>query len=660
MSVLFGRWNFDGQAPSPEYVEKVSAILSPFGPDGKKRYDNGGLTILYHGFHTTKESHREVQPCVLPSGEVITWDGRLDNRRELIDELRGSLSSEATDLAIVSAAYEEWGIKCLGKLIGDWALSIWNPRERSLLLAKDPIGTRHLYYAMEKDYVAWSTILDPLVQFAERTFTICEEYIAGWFSCRPAVHLTPYAGIHAVPPSSSVLLRPRKHGVQSTVNKYWDFDQGKRIRYRTDAGYEEHFRTVFATAVERRLRSDRPVLAELSGGVDSSCIVCMADSIIARSQAELPRLDTITWYDESNRTWGELPRVTQVEEKRGRVGRHIDAGSLKEDRSPIAFGAEFAGDHLAVTPVPNSRTSEFFKQNAAYIKSQGYRVTLSGIGGEEATGGGVPTPTPELQNLLARARFLKLARQLKVWAAKMKTPRLPVFWDAVRGFFPPMFRTLPEYINPAASWFHPRFVHRNRAALHGYDSRVKLFGALPSFQHNIDDLDLNRRVLACPSLRPELPREVRYPYFDIDLLAFAYAIPREQMVGVGKRRFLLRRALAGIVPDEILNRKKTELAPQEAQKSAQTVWPSWAELGWSMAGGSIGIIDTDRFADALQKAQRNEEVQFKSLNPTLLLESWLRHLATLKVLGSESWPVAKKKHSTLASGIFRQHKSSAS
>src|SRR6266436_8553996 len=112
----------------------------------------------------------------------------------------------------------------------------------------------------------------------------------------PAVHLTPCVGIHSVPPSSFVLLRPGKH----VVSKYWDFDPGKRIRYRADAEYEEHFRTVFAQAVQRRLRSDRPVLAELSGGMDSSSIVCMADLVIARGQAHCPRLDTISWFVSSN------------------------------------------------------------------------------------------------------------------------------------------------------------------------------------------------------------------------------------------------------------------------------------------------------------------------------------------------------------------------
>jgi asparagine synthase (glutamine-hydrolysing) len=639
MSVQFGRSNFEGQPPAPDYIEKVTAALAPYGPDSSESYSKGGITILYRAFHTTQESRREKQPCISPSGAVITWDGRLDNRTDLISELGDSLTVTSTDVAIVAAAYEKWGANCLGKLIGDWALSIWNPRDRSVLLAKDPIGTKHLYYSLDDKQLTWSTILDPLVLFAGKTFEICEEYIAGWFAIMfPAAHLTPYVGIHAVPPSSSVFLRPGKH----IVMKCWDFDPGKRIRYRTDAEYEEHFRSALATAVQRRLRSDRPVLAELSGGMDSSSIVCMADLVIARGHADCPRLDTLTWFDESKPYWGELPHFTKVEEKRGRTGHHINAAAFKEDHSPIPFGAEFLSDRFAATPVPNRRTSEFFKQNAAYINSQGYRVTLSGIGGE-FTGDGVPTPNPELQNLLARAQFFTLHRQLNAWAAKMRKTRLPLFRDAIRGF---AFQNTPEYINPIAHWFHSGFTRRNRATLRGYPFRVKLFGPLPSFQDHIDKFEANRRFLAYCSLSPELLGERRFPFLDRDFLEFMFAIPREQIVRVGQRRSLMKCALVGILPDEILNRRKKEIVPQEtpnntpAERTAE--WPSAAEIGHQIAGSSAGIIDPNRFFEALRKVQNSEEVPLDSLKRTLTLESWLRHLTTKQVIGNRRQVTAVK------------------
>src|SRR5712691_1979115 len=101
MSVQFGKWNFEGQQPAADYIEKVSASLAPYGPDSNEAYTKGGVKILYRAFHTTKETRRETQPHITSSSAVITWDGCLDNRAELIGELRDSLTIGFTDVAIV-------------------------------------------------------------------------------------------------------------------------------------------------------------------------------------------------------------------------------------------------------------------------------------------------------------------------------------------------------------------------------------------------------------------------------------------------------------------------------------------------------------------------------------------------------------------------------
>ena len=637
MSVQFGRWNFGGQPPAPDYIDKVSAALAPYGPDSNESYSKDGVRILYRAFHTTKESRREKQPCISLSGAVITWDGRLDNRADLISELRDSATVNSTDVAIVAAAYQKWGANCFSKLIGDWALSMWNPNERSVLLAKDHIGMKHLYYSFDDKQLTWSTILDPLVLFAGKTFEICEEYMAGWLAIPvfPAAHLTPYVGIHSVPPSSSVLLQPGKH----IVSKHWDFDPRKRIRYRTDAEYEEHFRTVLATAVKRRLRSDRPVLAELSGGMDSSSIVCIADTVIAQGAVECPRLDTISWFDDSydhlEPDSNELHWISKVEQQRNRTGFHVNTGALqqeeaKEVSSRKSFESEFDDDRFAATPVSNTRLSAHFKQYAAHMKSQGHRVTLSGIGGDEATGNGVPTPTPELQNLLARGQLVTLFRQLNAWAAKMKSPRIPLLREAVQGFFSARAGA-PKEIRPDP-WLDPDFVRRNRSALCGYPFRMKLFGPLPSFQDNIGALECSRRLLARWTLHPELLREVHFPYFDRDLLEFMFAIPREQVVRVGQRRSLMKRALVGIVPYELLNRGRKTFARPVTRKDNSTEWLSLAEMGEHITSSVIGIVNPDQFGEALRKAQRNGEGTMKSLKRILTLEYWLRHLASKRIL----------------------------
>src|SRR5437879_4507950 len=303
MSVQFGKCNFDGKPVDPQDLDAVRPVLAPYGSDGEGYICKDNFGVLYRAFHTTKESRLEVQPYVSDSGFVLSWDGRLDDREELVGEMRTEISPESTDLQIVAAAYRRWGTRCFARLIGDWALSIWDPKDRLLLLAKDFVGTRHLYYTVEKNGVTWCSMLDPLIMFGHRPFRLEQEYIAGWITFFPAPHLTPYVGIHSVPPSCFVSLKGTRH----TTARYWNFDPAKRIRYRSDSEYEEHFRSVFRNAVRRRLRSDAPVVAELSGGMDSSTVVCTADKLLADGTAEAPRLSTVSYYDDSEPAWDERP-----------------------------------------------------------------------------------------------------------------------------------------------------------------------------------------------------------------------------------------------------------------------------------------------------------------------------------------------------------------
>ena len=444
----------------------------------------------------------------------------------------------------------------------------------------------------------------------------------------PAVDLTPCVGIHSVPPSSSVLLRPGKHA----VSKYWDFDPKNKIRYRTEAEYEEHFRVVFAKAVQRKLRSDRPVLAELSGGRDSSSIVCMADTIVARGAADTPRLDTLSYYDDSEPNWNERPYFTKVEEKRGRTGWHVNVGAQDPEKIPAPEPPpESPHGRFVPTPGYDGRTSPQFRMCMA---SQGNRVVLSGIGGDEVMGG-VPTPAPELENLLARAQFGALAHQLKVWALEKRKPWFHLFWEAARGFFPPALVGVPKYMRPAP-WLQSSFVKRHWAALTGYPSRTKLFGPLPSFQDNVGTLDALRRQLARTALPFEPPYEKRYPYLDRGLLEFMFAIPREQLVRPTQRRSLMRRALVGIVPDEILNRKTKAFVARSPMVAISNDWAHFAEMTQNMLSSSLGIVDPERISEALQKVRRGEEVPMITLRRTLFLEDWLKDLRALGIINLDT------------------------
>ena len=617
MSAQFGRWNFDGRPVAPDYIERVSEALAPYGPDSLEKYSKDGLTVVYRAFYTTKESHSEVQPHISQSGAVITWDGRLDNRKELISELRQSVAADSTDLAIVAAAYERWGEQCLPKLIGDWALSIWTPSNRSLLLAKDVIGTHSLYYWHSDSQVSWATVLDPVVRLAGRTFELEKEYVAGLLSSSyPALHLTPCAGIFSVPPSSRVLIRPGKRDVKM----YWDFDPGKKIRYRTDPEYEEHFRTVFAQAVQRKLRSDRPVLSELSGGRDSSSIVCMGDVLIGSGRADCPRLDTISCYDDSEPNWNERPFFEKVEQKRGRTGWHVNvACPAPEEKSAPEPSSQLV--NRFPTPGSDGRTGSDLRKCLA---AQGNRVVLSGIGGDEVMGG-VPTPIPEFQNLIATGRIRILAHQLKVWALELRKPWIHLFWEAARDFLPPALVGVPKHLRPPA-WLQSGFVRQYRAALTGYPTRTKLFGSLPSFQANTGTLDHVRKQLARSAPPFDPPVDRRYPFLDRDLMEFLFAIPREQHVRPTQRRSLHRRALVGIVPDEILNRKTKAFVSRAPLAAISRDWAFLMEVTQDMISSSLGIVDRERLHAELQKGRAGEEIPILTLNSALFVDGWLKNL----------------------------------
>jgi asparagine synthase (glutamine-hydrolysing) len=623
MSVQFGKWNFDGSPVAPEYFARAQELLRPLGPDCGSSYSKGGVSILYRAFHTTKESRGEAQPHVLRCGAVITWDGRLDNRTELVQQFGKTVANDCPDVSIVAAAYEQWGTDCFARLIGDWALSIWEPHERSLYLAKDFVGTRHLYYSLDRDQVIWSTILDPLVVLAGKAFELNGEYIAGWLSFFPAPHLTPYVGIRSVSPSSFVRIKESS----LTVSEYWDFDSNIRLFYQKDADYEEHFRTVFAQSVRRRLRADTPILAELSGGMDSSAIVCMGDTIAKCGASDTPRLDTVSYFDDSEPNWDERVYFTKIEEGRGRTGCHIRVSAQE------SFRLNCENNSFVVTPSV-SRAPDAGKQLAACMNSRGSRVVLSGIGGDEVLGG-VPTPTPELADLLAQCRVRALAHQLKAWALSKRKPWFHLVFEAVREFLPTSLAGIPERSRPAP-WLHPDFMNRYRPEMTPYRDRIKLFGALPSFQEHLKTLDVLRRQLGCAVLEPYALGEKRYPYLDRDLLQFLYAIPREQLVRPGQRRSLMRRALAGIVPDEILQRRRKAFVVRGPLVQIATDWPDFLEFSQHMQTSSLQMVDAPLFRDALQRARHGQDVAIIPLLRTFAMEQWLRNPNVRKYLNLDA------------------------
>jgi asparagine synthase (glutamine-hydrolysing) len=431
-------------------------------------------------------------------------------------------------------------------------------------------------------------------------------------------------GIHAVPPSSFVLTRSGKR----TVSKYWDFDPGKRIRYRTDAEYEEHFRSVFRESVRRRLRSDTPLLAELSGGMDSSSIVCMADTILNQGSGETPQLDTISYYDDCEPNWNERPYFEKVEHYRGRTGHHIAIDSTN-------LQLQYTKEPFRCTPSSGSQWADGADQLTKIVRGHGYRVLLSGIGGDEILGG-VPTPIPELGDLVARGRLCAFTRQTFSWALAKRKPLVQIAAQTLRQFLSSGI-TARQIHRRTHFWLEQRFVGRYKAALEGYATRLKVLAPLPSFQENQNTVDLLRRQISC-SDSPAPLYDQRYPYLDRDLLEFIYAIPREQLLRPGHRRSLMRRALSRIVPAEIRNRRRKGFVERGPRARISANWLWLFPVAQHSVMASMGIVNTHAFVAALRAACSGKDLPIVPLMRTLRIEFWVRHLLERNYLKASAVP----------------------
>lgn len=615
MSIQFGVLNLNEEPVEPNLLAEARASIARYPRDRITIYVEKNVGLLYSEF-CSKDTGPEIQPHVSTSGAICLWDGRLDNASELTHQVGQGLNAKSSEPDIIAACYRQHGLDILPDLLGDWALAIWDPLSQCLVLAKDFLGTRHLYYRVEGDQVIWSTVLDPLVSSANGSLSLNAEYVAGCLSHLPAAHLTPYSGIHAVPPASYILFKRNRR----ESKEYWRFCSARTVRYGKDSEYEEHFRHSFGESVRRRLRSSTPVLAELSGGMDSSSIVCMADHLISIGRAQPPHLDTISYYSTSEPDWDEQPFFSRVEEHRGRTGFHVDLGPC----GFFQFGC--SGHDLALVP-DAVRLSEADRAIGRYVESAGHRVMLSGIGGDEVTGG-VPTPLPELSDLLATRRVSSLAHQLKLWALNQRRPWLHLLAEICRDFLPATIAAAPAYARPA-TWICSNFVRRHRAAMLGYPKRLKLFGSLPSFQQRLNTLEALRRRIAWSALAPGFPCERRYPYLDRDLLEFLFAVSPEQLVRPGQRRSLMRRALRDIVPAQVLNRKRKAFVSRAPRLAIRDQWDEFAN--GELLCASLGVVDSARLLDAMKQVQSGKDIPLVPLVRTLSLEGWLRQLADRRV-----------------------------
>jgi asparagine synthase (glutamine-hydrolysing) len=626
MSVQAGIWNIDGKPVDEALLVKIGQASAGFGPDGEVIKCNGEVGWLYRPLHTTAESHCERQPHCFAHGNVLIWDGRLDNREALISALGDYLTTASSDVVIVAAAFERWGTGCFAKLIGDWALSIWNPNQKTLTLARDFAGVRQLFYRSQKDKIVWCSHLAVLA-LSTAGLSLNAEYVAGLLTLWPEAHLTPYLEIQCVPPGKFVTIG------QQTIrtNAYWVFNPLTKCRYKKDEEYEEHFRYVFRQAVRRRLRTDSPVLAELSGGLDSSSIVCMADDILAHEGAEAPRVATFSCYDLDEPDEEDVRYLATVETKRHQTGHHAELRSTG-DTLAMQYGSFAANPGFGVREEVKEVRSEI-------IKRFGYRVLLSGLGGDELLGQTLD-PRILLADLIRQFRIGQLAKETLEWSLRSRRPFVRLLINAFLLNLPQSIRSHVDKGAHVEKWINKHFARRHKLS----SRRLRAAGGSWLWPASARDAFQTISALTC-QMNMVAPNsyETRYPYLDQTLLEFLISIPAEQLLRPGESRSLMRRSLKGLLPAAILSRRTKSGMGRCITITLEKHWRHLEPILRSCLLGHLGYVDQPSFFAALTELKNGilSPHVFRLLQ-ALSCELWLRDATDRGVIAiPPSSPIVK-------------------
>ncbi|MGH2458728.1 MAG: asparagine synthase-related protein, partial [Chloroflexota bacterium] len=519
-------------------------------------------------------------------------------------------------------------------LLGDFALVIWDPGNQRLVCARDTSGQRSLYYRVDdRVFAAGSEIhqlfQDPAVPIAPNEERI-RDYLVPLNMFRNEKDQAPtfYEGIFALP-AGHVLVVDRD---TATVRRYWDFAPPSEIRYRDDEQYAEHFRELFFEVVRARLRSNRPIGAQLSGGLDSSSIVCAAQELDRAGRAVEHGFTSYSLVFDGLEC-DESAFIRDVQAKYSLDARFIPSSG----RIVTSLYLEPRGFMRG----PGKDVNELDGVLGAASRD-GIRTILSGEVADACTAGSRQV----FDSLLRHGRYVDCWRQLRTYRRVTgETWRKTL---AVSGLFP----LLPLVLQRAGMVAYTRRVlARERATL------------LPRWMPDTLRLDLARRHaglsiaaergrrFSSPSRQgeydllypPEVgnlpagwPVEISRPYADRRLHEFLLAIPPEQKFAprpgsdefYAGSKLIVRRALRGILPESIRTRSDKSHFASLFEDEVRQQWPTY-ELVFGPGGRSEvaerGYVDPPAFWKRLNRLREGAwGTDFLYITRVMWLETWLR------------------------------------
>ena len=248
MSGILGYWNLDDRPIDPAIVSRMSSALRHRGPDGEGRRTAGAVAFVQQHLWITPEEVDESLPMVSTQGVWLVLDGRIDSRDEIIDAL--GLPRDTSDARCVLSAYAKWGDAFAEKLNGDFALALHDPAARRIILARDALGIRPLYYFRSDRLFAFASEIKALLAHPDVPTAPSMEGVADFMmiGARPIdrQEVTCFEGVFSLLPAHLLIATPER----IVTRRYWDFDGGLSIRLSS--------RDEYAEAFQRALRHRRP------------------------------------------------------------------------------------------------------------------------------------------------------------------------------------------------------------------------------------------------------------------------------------------------------------------------------------------------------------------------------------------------------------------
>jgi asparagine synthase (glutamine-hydrolysing) len=555
MCGIVGIFDMSGPGPiSRGTLYRMNEALHHRGPDGEGFHIEPGIG-LGHRRLSIIDIEGGRQPMYNEDGSVvITFNGEIYDYEPLrIDlERRGHKFSTRSDTETIIHAWEEWGAECVEHFSGMFAFAIWDRNRNQLFLARDRLGKKPLYYSLIGRHFVFASELGGIVEYSGSTRRLSGAGIQDYF----AFGYVPqsrciYEGVLQLPPGCLMVVEARCG--PPAPRRYWR----PRFKQRSigDTAAVDELRFLLNGAVSRRLVADVPVGAFLSGGVDSSAIV----TLMARLRADPISTFTIGLGGEADET----------------IPAEITARRLGTSHTAESYGVDYidaARVQAAVFKEPFGDSSSVPSYRVSHLARRAVTVALSGDGGDELFAGyrryrwhliGAAVRS-YLPGPLRRRLFRSLARlyphldRAPRWLrAKQTLTELGL--ESTLAYYRMVCRVKDEQRNSLMS---PALLE----ASSGHDPAAQFADLMESAETEeplAQAMYADMQTWLADDILPKIDRtsmanslEVRTPFLDHRLVEWAAALPRELLVRGGQGKFILKRALTGIVGDDVLTRSK--------------------------------------------------------------------------------------------------------